>query len=176
MKQACGQLKKPVNETFVAGAALAGKKTVAELEPEEALDEAPEPEEVEFEYDVAPLESARRDYSLRKIADSIHLPGEILTSILRDGESKVFDLADRAFRMQHPEMKGQTLEKTGSRHQALREEYGAIAEDVRSIIWLRQIIDELDKRRGDIPREFLLAWMAAESDGWVAAPSSRGET
>ncbi len=137
--------------------------------------EAPELEGLEFEHEVQPLGSTPRDYSLKDIGDSDRLPDEIRAAILRDGETKVLDLADRAFWIRHPDMRGHTLEKTGERHRALRQEYGATAHQVRALIWLRQIIDELDKHRGDIPREFLLGWMAVESDGRVGVVTSRPE-
>ena len=40
---------------------------------------------------------------------------------------------------------------------------------------MRQIIELLDRYRGDIPREFLLGWMAIESDGNVKVVTSRPE-
>jgi hypothetical protein len=102
-------------------------------------------------YDLA---SAPRDHSLRDIADSDNLPNETRAAILRDGKTNTYDLTDQAFWARHPDMKGKKLERTGARHKALREEYGAMAQQVGALIWLRQLIDELDKHSGDIPREF----------------------
>jgi hypothetical protein len=50
-----------------------------------------------------------------------------------------------------------------------------LVRQVRPLIWLRQIIELLDRYRGDIPREFLLGWMAIESDGNVKVVTSRPE-
>ena len=72
-------------------------------------------------------------------------------------------------------MTGQPLEKTGAKHAKLRAEWGVLARRVKGLIWLRQVIDELDKNRGDIPREFLLGWMAVESDGKVGTVTGRPE-
>ncbi len=137
--------------------------------------EVPELEGPEFEHDVLPLRSVPRDYSLRDIADSDNLPDEIRAAILRDGETKIDHLTDRAFWIRHPGMKGTTLEKTGALHKALREEWVAISQQVNALTWLRQIIDELDKRRGSLPRDFLLGWMAVESDGRVGVVTERPE-
>ena len=126
----------------------------------------------QFEYDLA---SAPRDHSLRDIADSDNLPNETRAAILREGKTNTYDLTDQAFWARHPDMKGKKLERTGARHKALREEYGAMAQQVDALIWLRQLIAELDKHSGDIPRHFLLGWMAVESDGKVEAVTSRPE-
>ena len=115
------------------------------------------------------------DHSLRDIADSDNLPERIRAAILRDGQTNLYDLTDQAFWAHHPDMKGKKIEGTGARHEALREEYRAMARQVDALIWLRQLIDELDKHRGDIPREFLLGWMAVESDGKVGVVTSRPE-
>jgi hypothetical protein len=131
-----------------------------------------EAEEPEFEYD---LSSAPRDFSLKDIADKNNLPDAIRTDILRDGKTDVSDLANRAFWDRHTDMAGQQLDKTGSKHAKLRAEWGIIAQKVKALIWLRQVIDELDKTRGEIPRDFLLGWMAVESDGRVSVVTSRPE-
>jgi V8-like Glu-specific endopeptidase len=115
------------------------------------------------------------DHSLRDIADSDNLPNETRAAILRDGKTNAYDLTDQAFWARHPDMKGKRLEGTGARHEALREEYRAMKRQVDALIWLRQLIDELDTHRGDIPREFLLGWMAVESDGKVGVVTSRPE-
>lgn len=137
--------------------------------------EVPEREQPEFEHDVLPLRSAARDGSLRDIADTNTVPDEIRAAILRDGETKVNDLTDRAFWIRHPDLKGKPLAKTGGAQQALREEWSATAQQVAGLIWLRQVIDELDKRRGTLPRDFLLGWMAVESDGKVGVVTERPE-
>ena len=131
-----------------------------------------------FEYDAEDLSSVTTDYSLQEIADGTlgDLPGEILTAILTNGENDALDLTDRAFWLKHPDLKGKTLDQKDPKQKKLRDEWGLISRrGVKPIIWLRQVIDELDQHRGDIPREFLLGWMATESDGQVSTVSSLGE-
>lgn len=138
-----------------------------------------ESETVAFEYSVAEgLGSATEDYSLREIADGTlgKLPDDILAAILTKGEGDAKDLTDRVFWQKHPDLTGKTLDPEVPKQQALQKEWGRIwRRQVKPIVWLRQLIDELDRRRGDIPREFLLGWMAAESDGKVFTVSTLGE-
>ena len=152
------------------------------VEEAEAYEDAPEkfgeaeswqePEEPEFEYD---LSSSPRDFSLKDIADKDNLPGEIRTDILRDGKTDVKDLANRALWFRHADIVGQQLDRTGSKHAKFRAEWAVYAQQAKALIWLRQVIDELDKTRGDIPRDFLLGWMAVESDGKVNVVTRRPE-
>jgi GH25 family lysozyme M1 (1,4-beta-N-acetylmuramidase) len=124
------------------------------------------------------LSSATEDYSLKGIADGTlgTLPDDILVAILTKGESDANALTDRVFWQQHPELSGKMLDPREPKQQALRDEWGRISHwQVKPIIWLRQLIDELDRHRGDIPREFLLGWVAVESDGRVSTVTSLGE-
>jgi V8-like Glu-specific endopeptidase len=131
-----------------------------------------EPEAPEFEYD---LGSTPRDFSLKGLADRNNLPDVIRADILRDGKTDVNDLAHRALWSRHPDIAGQQLDRTGSKHAKLRSEWGAYAQQAKALIWLRQVIEELDKTRGNIPRDFLLGWMAVESDGRVSVVTKRPE-
>ena len=135
---------------------------------------------VAFEYATEDLGAVTQDFSLREIADGTlgKLPDDILAAILTNGESDANDLTNRVFWQNHPDLKDQKLDPKAKdrKTQALREEWVRILRrQVKPIIWLRQVIDELDQHRGDIPREFLLGWIAAESDGKVATISSLGE-
>jgi subtilisin family serine protease len=131
-----------------------------------------------FEYDAEDLGSATEDYSLQQIADGTlgRLPDDILAAILTTGESDANDLTNRVFWQNHPALSGQSLDPKDPKQQALRQEWGRILHrQVKPIIWLRQVIDQLDRYRGDLPREFLLGWMAVESDGKVATVSTLEE-
>jgi hypothetical protein len=135
-------------------------------------------EEEYFEYDVPALGSATNDHPLREIADGQRgqLPDDILAAILTTGESDANDLTNRVFWRNHPDLSRKTLDPKDPKQKALRDEWGMILRmQVKPIIWLRQIIDQLDRHRGDIPREFLLGWIAAESDGKVSTVSTLGE-
>ena len=133
-----------------------------------------------FEYATEDLGAVTQDFSLRETADGTlgKLPDDILAAILTNGESDANDLTNRVFWQNHLDLKDQKLDPKAKdrKTQALREEWVRILRrQVKPIIWLRQVIDELDQHRGDIPREFLLGWIAAESDGKVATVSSLGE-
>jgi uncharacterized protein YcbK (DUF882 family) len=137
-----------------------------------------ESEMAAFEYSVEALGSATTDYSLQEIAEGTlgKLPDNILAAILTKGEGDSKDLTDRVFLQKHPDLSGKTLDPKDPKQKALLEEWGMISRrSVKPVIWLRQIIDQLDRHRGDIPREFLLGWMAAESDGQVSTVSTLGE-
>jgi monoamine oxidase len=157
---------------------------VHELDQAEALAELEETgglefgEEELFEYDVPALGSATSDHPLREIADGQRgrLPDDILAAILTTGESDANDLTNRVLWRSHRDLSGKTLDPKDPKQKALRDESGRILRrQVKPIIWLRQVIGQLDRHRGDIPREFLLGWMAAESDGKVSTVSTLGE-
>jgi len=148
---------------------------LAELEETEGLESD---EEEHFEYDIPALGSAIDDHPLREIADGQRgqLPDDILAAILTTGESDANDLTNRVFWRNHPNLSRKTLDRKDPRQKALRDEWGMILRrQVKPIIWLRQLISQLDRHREDIPREFLLGWIAAESDGKVFTLSTLGE-
>jgi phosphatidylserine/phosphatidylglycerophosphate/cardiolipin synthase-like enzyme len=61
---------------------------------------------------------------------------------------------------------GSKLDAKDRSQSALRNDWGLIyRRHVKPLIWLRAMINELDKCRGTLPREFLLGWIAWESDG-----------
>ncbi len=136
--------------------------------------------EAYFEYDVPAQSSAPSDHPLREIADGQRgqLPDDILAAILTTGESDAKDLTNRVFWRKHPDLSGIALDPKDARpkQRALRKEWGTIFwRHVKPIIWLRWLIEQLDQHRGSIPREFLLGWIAAESDGKVSTVSTLGE-
>lgn len=148
-----------------------GQMDSPEMEEPESFDEE------HFEYD---LGSATNEHPLREIADGQRgqLPDGILTAILTTGESDAKDLTNRVFWQKHPDLSGKTLDPKDlkPKQRALQKEWGRIlSRQVKPIIWLRQLINELDQHRGSIPREFLLGWIAAESDGNVSTVSKLGE-
>jgi monoamine oxidase len=135
-------------------------------------------ERLYFEYDVPALGSAKNDHPLREIADGQRgkLPDDILAAILTRGESDANDLTNRIFWQKHRDLSDKMLDPKDPRQKALREEWAMILRrQVEPIIWLPQIIDQLDRHRGGIPREFLLGWIAAESDGRISTVSTLGE-
>lgn len=119
-----------------------------------------------------------RDYSLKDIGDGRigKLPKAMLAAILTQGNRDESGLAQQALFLGHPELKGKMPDAKSRQHAALARELSRIqVRHVRPLIWLRQIVGLLDRYRGDIPREFLLGWMAIESDGSVKAITSRPE-
>ena len=175
---------KKERESFIVISDRTGSETEAKVgetvtfSSGESLPIVSESEMAAFEYSVEDLGSATTDYSLREIADGMlgKLPDDSLTAILTRGESDAKDLTDRVFWQKHSDLSGKTLDPKDPKQKALRDEWSRIfGRSVKPIIWLRQIIDQLDRHRGDIPREFLLGWMAAESDGQVSTVSTLGE-
>jgi peptidoglycan hydrolase-like protein with peptidoglycan-binding domain len=125
------------------------------------------------------LASATEDFSLKDLADGKigNVPKEFLKAILTDGDNDADNLTYRVFwHVFHPEMLGKTLDPKDPKQKALRDEWTRIRNrQVKPLIWLRQVIDQLDVHRGTLPRDFLLGWMAVESDGQVTSLTSRGE-
>jgi hypothetical protein len=122
--------------------------------------------------------SITRDYSLKDIAEGKigNPPKAVLTAILAQGSRDDRALAQQALLLRHPELKDKMPDSTAPKHAVLARELSRIlVRQVRPLIWLRQIIELLDRYRGDIPREFLLGWMAIESDGNVKVVTSRPE-
>jgi carboxypeptidase C (cathepsin A)/outer membrane protein OmpA-like peptidoglycan-associated protein len=120
------------------------------------------------ESDVSVLASATREMSLQGIVDGRlrQLPTEFLEAILTRGESDANELTNRVFWQKHPEDAGKKLDEKDHSQQALRNDWARIfLYHVKPLIWLRAMINELDKYRGTLPREFLLGWIAVESDG-----------
>ncbi|HKE26046.1 MAG TPA: DUF2272 domain-containing protein [Bryobacteraceae bacterium] len=125
-----------------------------------------------------PLASAKSDYSLQALAQQgmNAAAREFLDAILVRGENDAAGLTNRVFWKWNPQAAGQTLSNTDPRQSRLRLEWSRIYRTrIAPLIWLRQMIHELDKHRGSIPREFLLGWMAVESDGNVKSRTPRGE-
>jgi hypothetical protein len=119
--------------------------------------------------------SITRDYSLQDIAArKIGNPPEAVASaIFRQGDRDDRALARQALLLSHPELKGKLPASLSPK--LARELSRILVRQVRPLIWFRQIIELLDRYRGDIPREFLLGWMAIESDGNVKVVTSRPE-
>jgi carboxypeptidase C (cathepsin A)/subtilisin family serine protease len=125
-------------------------------------------EEDAAESDSSVLAAATTDMSLKGIADGRlgQLPPEFLAAILTLGDSDANDLTNRVFWQRHPEVAGMKLDRNAASQSALRNDWGLIYHwNVRPLIWLRALINGLDKYRGTLPREFLLGWVAVESDG-----------
>jgi len=134
-----------------------------------------------IEFDVPPtvlpdLRSAREDYSLKAIANGTlgRIPKMFQAAILTDGDTDPVNLTDHVFwQVKHPELTGKHIDTTDTKQSGLVIEWNKIlATQIKPLLWLRQVIDQLDRNRGSIPREFLLGWMAAESDGQVGFMSS----
>ena len=119
--------------------------------------------------------SITRDYSLKDIAEGKigNPPKAVVAAILTQGNRDDRALAQQALLLSHPELKGKLPDSTSPK--LARELSQILVRQVRPLIWLRQIIELLDRYRGDIPREFLLGWMAIESDGNVKVVTSRPE-
>jgi V8-like Glu-specific endopeptidase len=123
------------------------------------------------------LAAATQDFSLQKIADGTLgvLPKEFTEAILVSGETDALNLTDRVFyHVNHPEMAGRKINPITQK--ALADEWrNVLNTQVAPLIWLRQVIDRLDEKRGSVPRELLLGWMAVKSDGNVRLIGRGGE-
>ena len=119
--------------------------------------------------------SIARDYSLQDIAEGKtgNPPKAVAAAILTQGDRDDRALAQQALLLSHPELKGKLPASLSPK--LARELSRILVRQVRPLIWFRQIIELLDRYRGDIPREFLLGWMAIESDGNVKVVTSRPE-
>ena len=119
--------------------------------------------------------SITRDYSLQDIAEGKtgNPPKAVAAAILTQGNRDDRALAQQALLQSHPELKGKLPASLSPK--LARELSRILVRQVRPLIWFRQIIELLDRYRGDIPREFLLGWMAIESDGNVKVVTSRPE-
>jgi hypothetical protein len=161
----------PFRSAFEQGV---GQTDSLEIEPGSEEEE----EEENFEYDIPKLGSATRDHPLKEIADGQRgqLPDDILTAILTIGESDANNLTYRVFWQKHPNLSGKMLNPNDRKQRDLWKKWKTIlSRHVKPVIWLRKLIDELDQHRGSIPREFLLGWIAAESDGIVSTVSELRE-
>jgi carboxypeptidase C (cathepsin A)/V8-like Glu-specific endopeptidase/subtilisin family serine protease len=128
------------------------------------------------EDDASILAEATREMSLQGIAAHSlgQLPQDVLEAILVHGESDANALTDRVFWAIHPNLVNTKLDSRDRSQQELRGEWSIIyRRRVKPMIWLRAIISRLDKYRGTIPRDFLLGWMAVESDGYYALPPTQ---
>jgi hypothetical protein len=135
-------------------------------------------EEEYFEFDVPPPSFITRDFPLKSIADGTlgNAPKDIRAEILSKGNHDAKALTNQVFWQLHLDLKDTQLKKTDPKQQKLRDEWSRILRrQIDPLIWLHRIVELLDKYRGDIPREFLLGWMAVESDGSVKVISTRGE-
>ena len=119
--------------------------------------------------------SITRDYSLQDVAERKigNPPRPVAAAILAQGNRDERALAQQALLLRHPDLKGKMPASLSPK--LARELSQILVRQVRPLIWLRQIIELLDRYRGDIPREFLLGWMAIESDGNVKVVTSRPE-
>jgi carboxypeptidase C (cathepsin A)/subtilisin family serine protease len=116
--------------------------------------------------------------SLKSIGDGFlgQVPQDTQAAILAAGETDANALANMAFWQKHPELAGKKLDEKDPAEASLRREWSNLFfRGVRPLIWLRAMIDELDKYRGNIPREFLLGWIAWESDGDLKSTTPLGE-
>jgi len=124
------------------------------------------------------LATASREMSLQAIANGTQgkLPSDVLAAILTRGESNANELANQVFWQRHPDLAGTKLDSKSRAQQALRTEWSVIYRlGVKPMIWLRALIDQLDKHRETIPRDFLLGWIAVESDGYLRSTTALGE-
>jgi hypothetical protein len=119
--------------------------------------------------------SITRDYSLKDIAERKigNPPKPLVAAILSQRNRDERALAQQALLLRHPELKGKMPDSTSPK--LARDLSQILVRQVRPLIWLRRIIELLDRYCGDIPREFLLGWMAIESDGNVKVVTSRPE-
>lgn len=113
-----------------------------------------------------------RDYSLGAILAQ-KMDASVLSGALAKGVTDASLLADRALRVRHPNLGSTPLDpKNPTKRKLLLEKAHLVAEQAKPLIWLNQIVAMLDQDRGDIPRQFLLAWMTVESDGDVTSKTS----
>jgi alkaline phosphatase D len=128
-----------------------------------------ETESIEHDVAVPGLTAAPSDFSLGAIAAGTlgRLPKEFLEAILVHGETDANQLTNRVFwKVHHPELTATKLHPTSAAHARLRDEWRRVRRtEVQPVIWLRQLIDQLDRHRGGVSRETLLGWIAVKSDG-----------
>jgi hypothetical protein len=112
-----------------------------------------------------------QDYSLKSLADGklVNIPTPIRDDVLSGRDQDVWKVANRVLWEKYPQLKGQKLNPHDRKHRAAVAEYGRIVLHIRSLVWLCRLVQLLDKHRGDLPRSFLLGWMAKESDGHVGS-------
>ncbi len=117
------------------------------------------------------------DYSLKQIAIGQlgAISPEFQREILGGQDKDARAVTDRIFAQLMPDWSNVRLDPKQKEHREAVKEYSRLAHDVAALIWLRQVVEMLDEYRGDLPREFLLGWMAVESDGQIASTTSLGE-
>jgi carboxypeptidase C (cathepsin A)/outer membrane protein OmpA-like peptidoglycan-associated protein/subtilisin family serine protease len=104
------------------------------------------------------------------------VPADTQAAILSLGETDAKALANVAFWQKYPKLAGKKLDEKDSSQASLRREWSNLYfRGIRPLIWLRAMINELDKYRGNIPREFLLGWIAWESSGDLKSFTTLGE-
>lgn len=110
------------------------------------------------------------DFSLGSLANGTlgAIPQSIRNDLLSGKESDLWDLTNRVFWDKHPDQTGKSLDPKDPKQKGLIAEYGRMTRDVKALLWLKRIVELLDKHRDDVPRDFLLGWMAKESDGRVS--------
>jgi hypothetical protein len=120
----------------------------------------------------------KQDYSLKAIATATYgkVPPKVLDEILTRGNIDAEALTNQIFWQRHPDLNGVTLDRKKQKQKKLRDERSRILNyQIEPLICLRRIVEMIDRYRGDIPREFLLGWMAVESDGKVKTITRLGE-
>lgn len=146
----------------------------------EGLDEEREAEgeyQPLFEGQVAPEPDIRQDFSLKDIASGKlgAIPDAFRAEILSGKNHNLNDLANRLFWEMFPQLANQRLDPKNPSHRKLVIQYRRTARHIKALIWLHMITKLIDLYRGDLPREYLLGWIAHESDGIVSTVTSLGE-
>lgn len=150
-----------------------GPEKKLEREQEEPV----QPEEWMEQHEGGSTASITRDFSLKGLANGTvgAVPNAIREDVLSGRNRDLWNVTNRVFWNKHPHLTDTPLNPKDPKQKKLVAEYGRMASDVRALLWLTQIVELLDKHRGDLPREFLLGWMAQESDGKVGVTTSLGE-
>jgi len=150
---------------------------VEDKEEEDSWEEQSEHEGFEFDVASGTTTAITWDFSLKGLANGTvgHIPEAMRDDVLSGRDRDLWNVTNRVFWDKHPDLTNQSLDPKNPKHRAWIGEYGQMANHVRALIWLTQIVELLDKYRGDLPREFLLGWMAKESDGRVGVTTSLGE-
>lgn len=136
-----------------------------------------EPETSPEEYNGRSKASITGDFSLRGLADGTlgNIPDAIRRDLLSGRNRELWDLTNRVFWDKYPGLTNTALNPKDPKQKTLVAEYGRMTRDVKALLWLTRIVELIDKHRGDLPRDFLLGWMAKESDGRVGVTTSLGE-
>lgn len=150
---------------------------VEDKEEEDLWEAQPGHESSEFDVPSGTTTAITRDFSLKGLANGTvgNIPEAMRDDVISGRDRDLWNVTNRVFWDKHPDLTNQSLDPKNPKHRAWIGEYGQMANHVRALIWLTQIVELLDKYRGDLPREFLLGWMAKESGGQVGVTTSLGE-